>query len=269
MKALAAFKRTRRPWLRLLTSALLLLGASAWAQRLAGPIPTYGYEIVRSYPHDPNAFTQGLLFKDGVLFESTGLEGRSSIRKVQLETGKVLMRTELPADVFGEGIVDWADQIIALTWKTQLGFVLKLKDFSLVKRFNYPGEGWGITRNDKELVMSDGSAQLRFINPHTLTEIRRLTVTANGRPVDRLNELEWVAGEVFANIWQTDRIARIDPQSGFVLGWIDLSGLLGATERAGSQADVLNGIAYDSKTKRLFVTGKLWPKLYEIKLVKR
>lgn len=248
---------------RWLLACLALLALPALAA--APTIPSYGFEVVRSYPHDPNAFTQGLFFKNGVLYESTGLEGRSSIRKVRLETGEVLQQVALPPGLFGEGIVDWGEQIISLTWQTQLGFVLKLDDFALVKRFNYPGEGWGLTRNNRELVMSDGTAELRFLDPQTLRELRRLRVTANGRPVDQLNELEWVNGEIYANIWHTERIARIDAKTGQVVGWIDLAGLLPAKER--SETDVLNGIAYDSVSKRLWVTGKLWPRLFEIKLV--
>jgi len=248
---------------------LVALAAPSWAMAKEAAIPSYGYEVVRSYPHDPNAFTQGLLYKAGVLYESTGLEGRSSIRKVKLETGEVLQRTELPPELFGEGLVDWGDKLMVLTWKTQLGFVLDLQTFTPIRRFSYPGEGWGMTRNNRELIMSDGTAELRFLDPQSLSETRRLKVTANGRPVTQLNELEWVDGEIYANIWQTDRIARIDPKTGHVVGWIDLSGLLPRRERIEGHTDVLNGIAYDSISRRLFVTGKLWPKLFEIKLVKR
>ena len=262
MELTASARRLACLWL---LGGMALLASPAIAA--APTIPSYGFEIVRSYPHDPNAFTQGLFFKSGVFYESTGLEGRSSIRKVRLETGEVLQQVALPTGLFGEGIVDWGDQIIGLTWQTQLGFVLSLNDFALVKKFNYPGEGWGITRNNRELVMSDGTAELRFLDPQTLREVRRLRVTANGKPVDQLNELEWVNGEIYANIWQTDRIARIDAKTGRVVGWIDLTGLLPAKERVAGHTDVLNGIAYDSVSKRLWVTGKMWPKLYEIKLV--
>jgi len=248
---------------------LLAIMAPPLAMAKEAAIPVYGYEVVRSYPHDPNAFTQGLLYKAGVLYESTGLEGRSSVRKVRLETGEVLQSTRLPAEVFGEGLVDWGERLMVLTWQHQTGFVLDLQSFAPIKRFSYAGEGWGMTRNNRELIMSDGTAELRMLDPQSLAETRRLKVTAQGRPVTQLNELEWVDGEIYANIWQTDRIARIDPKSGQVLGWIDLGGLLPRSERAQSQADVLNGIAYDPINRRLFVTGKLWPKLYEIRLVKK
>jgi len=254
---------------RCLAVLLLALPVLAQAKENSGAVPIYGYEIVRSYPHDPNAYTQGLFFRQGFLYESTGLEGRSSVRKVRLETGEVLQGINLPAEVFGEGIVDWGDQVIGITWKNQLGYVLKLDGFAFVKRFSYAGEGWGLTRNNLEIIQSDGTAELRFVDPQTLQEKRRLKVTADGRPVDQLNELEWVDGEIYANVWQTDKIARIDPKTGKVLGWIDLAGLLPKAERAASNADVLNGIAYDPVTKRLFVTGKLWPKLYQIKLVSK
>jgi len=253
----------------LLRGALLATLASAFAlpSALAAPaVPVYGYKVVKAYPHDPEAFTQGLFFHDGALYESTGLRGRSSIRKVELETGKVAQGIALPPEIFGEGITQWGDRIIGITWTEQTAFVLDLKTFKLWRKFNYPGEGWGITHNDKELVMSDGTPELRFLDPTTFKELRRVRVTADGKPIDQLNELEWVEGEVYANIWQTDRIARIDPKTGKVTGWIDLTGLL---PQRGSADDVLNGIAYDAKTKRLFVTGKLWPKLFEIQLVKK
>lgn len=256
---------------RALLGALVLLAAVLGlpVAQAASAIPVYGFEVVRSFPHDPNAFTQGLFYKGGVLYESTGLEGRSSVRKVRLETGEVLQQVQLPPELFGEGIVDWGPRLIGLTWQTQVGYVLDLENFSFVQRFGYAGEGWGLTRNNLELVMSDGTAELRFLDPNTLKEKRRLKVTADGRPVDQLNELEWVDGEVYANIWQTDRIARIDPKTGKVVGWIDLTGLLPARERVAGHTDVLNGIAYDATSRRLFVTGKFWPKLYQIRLIKR
>jgi glutamine cyclotransferase len=247
----------------------------ALAATLASPLwpasaatPVQGYKVVKTYPHDAMAFTQGLFFQDGFLYEGTGLQGRSSIRKLDLETGRVLQEVALPPEVFGEGITPWGDRLIGLTWRDQTAFVLDLKSFKLWRKFNYPGEGWGLTHNERELVMSDGTAELRFLDPVSFKELRRVRVTADGQPVTQLNELEWVEGEVWANIWQTDRIARIDPKTGRVTAWIDLSGLLPDNERLNADA-VLNGIAYDPKSKRLFVTGKLWPKLFEIRLVKR
>jgi glutaminyl-peptide cyclotransferase len=243
--------------------------ASAAAGGSKSAIPVYGFQVVHTYPHDPGAFTEGLFYKDGFLYESTGLQGRSSVRKVKLETGEVVQKGDLPRDLFGEGICEWGGRIIGLTWQTQVGFVLDFKTFDLQHTFQYPGEGWGLTHDDRELVMSDGTPELRFLDPKTLRETHRLRVTAGGQPVDQLNELEWVEGEIYANIWQTDRIARIDPKTGNVIGWIDLAGLLSVKDRLSGSPDVLNGIAYDAAGKRLFVTGKLWPRLFEIKLVRK
>ena len=245
--------------------AALAAAAAAPLASAAPTIPVQGFKVVHSYPHDPDAFTQGLFFHDGFLFEGTGLRGRSSIRKVDIETGRVVQAVELPPEVFGEGITLWGDRIIGLTWQEGIAFVLDLKTFKLWRKFNYPGEGWGLTQNGKELILSDGTPELRFLDPLTFKELRRVRVTADGRPIDQLNELEWVEGEVYANIWQTDRIARIDPKTGRVTSWIDLAGLLPDNQRSSPDA-VLNGIAYDAKKKRLFVTGKLWPKLFEIQL---
>ncbi len=252
---------------RTLLAALAGAALACLAPPAPAATPVQGFKVVRSYPHDPDAFTQGLFFHDGFLFEGTGLRGRSSIRKVELETGRVLQGVELPPEVFGEGITRWGDRLVGITWQEQTAFVLDLKTFKLWRKFSYPGEGWGITHNERELVMSDGSAELRFLDPLTFKELRRVKVTADGRPVTQLNELEWVEGEILANVWQTDRIARIDPKTGRVTGWIDLTGLLPDGQRPHPDA-VLNGIAYDAKAKRLFVTGKLWPKLFEIQLVK-
>lgn len=231
-------------------------------------LPVSTVKVVKSYPHDPGAFTEGLFFKDGFLWESTGLKGRSSIRKVKLETGDVVMETRLPAEIFGEGIADWGDRVIGLTWTDGIGYVLDMGTLKLWRKFSYAGEGWGLTQNGKELIMSDGTPELRFIDPVSLKETRRVRVTAGGKPVEKINELEWVEGEVLANIWQTDRIARIDPASGKVTGWIDLTGLMPERNPEAQGEDVANGIAYDAKTKRLFVTGKMWPKLFEVQLVK-
>ena len=259
-----------------LLSGLLYIGMAggmvflpAGTALAASAIPSYTYEVVHAYPHDPNAFTQGLFIKDGFLFESTGLQGRSTVRKVRLETGEVLQKMDLPRQIFGEGITWWDKRIIGITWTTQAGYVLDLDTFAFQKEFAYKGEGWGLARNDKEIIMSDGTAELRFLDPLTLGETHRIKVTADGKAVDQLNELEWVKGEIFANIWQTDNIARIDPKTGKVIGWINLNGLLPMGDRIMNTPDVLNGIAYDAAKDRLFVTGKLWPKLFEIRLIKR
>jgi glutaminyl-peptide cyclotransferase len=225
--------------------------------------------VVHAYPHDPSAFTQGLLYLDGFLYESTGLEFQSSIRKVRLETGEIVQRFNIPQQYFGEGIINWKDRLIELTYKTQVGFVYDLATFKLQKQFEYPGEGWGLAQDGKRIIMSDGTHELRFWDPETLRETGRLAVTDDGQPVKNLNELEWIKGEIYANIWGTEKIARIDPVSGKVVGWINLVGLLEPADRKNSQPDVLNGIAYDAEHDRLFVTGKKWPKLFEIKLVKK
>ena len=234
-------------------------------------VPEYTFEVVHSYPHDRTAFTEGLFYLDGFLYESTGIEGASSVRKVRLETGEVVQRHDLPSAYFGEGIIQWKDRLIQLTYKTEVGFVYNLSTFATERRFEYPGEGWAMTQDGKNIFMSDGTAQIRIWDPETLQELRRITVTDQGQPVPNVNELEWVKGEIYANIWETDRIARIDPATGRVVGWIDLAGLLSPNERlAGPEGtDVLNGIAYDAKGNRLFVTGKRWPKLFEIRLVRR
>jgi glutaminyl-peptide cyclotransferase len=228
--------------------------------------PEYGYQVIHAYPHDPNAFTQGLEFRAGFLYEGTGLKGRSSVRKVQLETGKVLQQIDIDAQYFGEGITVLNQQIIELTWQSETGFVYDQPSFRRLRTFNYSGEGWGLANDGQRIYMSDGSAQIRIWNPGTLQEERHITVHDRGKPVTNVNELEWVRGEIYANIWQKDVIARISPADGRVLGWIDLTGILNAAERTGSE-DVLNGIAYDVLGNRLFVTGKQWPKLFEIKVV--
>jgi glutamine cyclotransferase len=228
----------------------------------------YGFKVIRTFPHDPTAFTQGIVYRDGFLYEGTGLKGRSSLRKVRLETGEIVQTVDLPSEFFGEGITLLKNEVIQLTWQSQTGFVYNVKDFHLLRRFSYSGEGWGLTTDGREIFMNDGTAQIRVLNPRTLAEKRRFSVYDGQIPIDQLNELEFVEGEIFANVWQTDRIARISPESGKVVGWIDLRGLLSPIYRLESDA-VLNGIAYDSKRKRLFVTGKLWPSIFEIKLVQK
>jgi len=205
------------------------------------------------------------VYLDGVLYEGTGLNGQSSIRKVRLETGEVLQRAPLDERYFGEGIVVWGQSLIQLTWQAEKGFVYDLATFKQIKTFPYTGEGWGLTHDDTRIIMSDGSSALRFLDPVTLKETGRITVKEGSHPVDRLNELEYVKGEILANVWTTNRLARVSPKTGQVIGWIDLSGLLDKQDAVG--VDVLNGIAYDAKGDRLFVTGKLWPKLFEIRLV--
>jgi glutaminyl-peptide cyclotransferase len=234
----------------------------------AGPrhTPEYTFKIIRVFPHDPSAFTQGLVYHDGFLYEGTGLNRQSSLRKVRLETGDVVQHVELPGEFFGEGIAIVRDKVIQLTWQSQTGFVYRLSDFQLLRRFSYPGEGWGLTSVGNEIFMSDGTAEIRVLNAATLAEKRRFAVHDGATPIDQLNELEFVEGEIFANIWQTDRIARISPRTGKVVGWIDLKGLLSPVYRRRSDA-VLNGIAHDSAHRRLFVTGKLWPNVFEIQIV--
>ncbi|PYQ72214.1 MAG: glutamine cyclotransferase [Acidobacteria bacterium] len=233
----------------------------------SGGLPLYGYRIVNVYPHDAGAFTQGLQYLDGYFYEGTGLNGRSSIRKVTLETGKVLQQRTVPGEFFGEGITVWKNDLFELTWQSHVAFVYDRATFEPKKRFTYPGEGWGLTSDGTNLVMSDGTDELRVLDPVTFAEKRRIKVTAGGIALRNLNELEYMKGEILANIWMTDYVARVAPDSGRVTAYIDLRGLLTATERANT--DVLNGIAYDAKQDRLFVTGKLWPKLFEIKLVKK
>jgi glutamine cyclotransferase len=259
----------QRNYIRWTIGALIIVIALSIArysaQTTAPQIPVYGYQVVHTYPHDPSAFTQGLIFLNGVLYESTGLNNRSSIRKVQLETGKVLQQQQVPGEYFAEGLVDWGPDLLQLTWRSKIGFVYDRGTFAVKRRFSYTGEGWGLTKDSARIILSDGSATLRFLEPKTLQQTGSLNVSDRGRPVTEINELEYIQGEIWANIWQTDRIARISPFTGNVGGWIDLKGLLKPAEKA--SADVLNGIAYDPATNRIFVTGKLWPKLFEIKIV--
>ena len=236
-------------------------------------IRNYGYRVVKSYPHDPSAFTQGLVYVDGSLYESTGLSGRSTLRRVDLETGRPIQQYTVLPQYFAEGLTNWGSDLIQLTYQTQTGFVYERATLKLKSSFPYTGEGWGLTHDGKRLIVSDGTPNLRFWNPMTFRETGRLTVKDRGQPVKDLNELEYVQGEIFANVWHTDRIARISPATGDVVGWIDMKNLLkpGEISAAPTLANeaVLNGIAYDASKDRLFVTGKLWPRLFEIKLVPR
>jgi len=239
------------------------------AQQLpaSASLPNYRYTVVHTYPHDPLAFTQGLQYLDGFLYEGTGQNGQSSVRKVKLESGEVVQRHDIAAQYFGEGITVWKSDLVQLTWRSGVAFVYDRQTFAPRRTFKYSGEGWGLTEDGAGLIMSDGTDTLRFLDPDTFAERRRLKVTALGESIRNLNELEVVRGEIFANVWMTDYVARIDPASGKVTGWIDLRGLL--TDRERASADVLNGIAYDSSGDRLFVTGKWWPKLFEIKLQRK
>ncbi len=244
----------------------LILSSVLVTSALAATAPVGGYTVVKAYPHDTAAFTEGLFYRDGFIFESTGLKGRSFIRKWNLETGVSEQERIVDSRYFGEGVVDWKNRLYALTWTDEIGIIYDIDSFERIGEFSYPGEGWALTRDDKRIMMSDGTSFIRFLDPDTLKETGRIEITDHGVPVRNLNELEWVKGELLANVWQTTRIARIDIKTGNVVGWIELAGLLKEAGVTGTQDDVLNGIAYDAVGDRLFVTGKLWPKLYEIKL---
>lgn len=254
-----------KPLARLLLVPFALMLASVAPSKAS--TPTYGYRVVRMYPHDTKAYTEGLFFLDGFLYESTGMIGASFIRKLDLKTGKVLQQTELAPPDYGEGIVAWKRHLIQLTWQSQHGYIYDLKSFRRIGSFSYPGEGWGLTHDGKRIYMSDGTPRIRVLDPITLKQVGKIEVTLEGKPLAQLNELEWVKGKLYANVWLTHVIVEIDPASGYVVGIIDLAGL-GPDPRTLSDPtnDVLNGIAYDAKKDRLIVTGKRWPKLYEIKL---
>jgi glutaminyl-peptide cyclotransferase len=224
--------------------------------------PLYGFRVVNTYPHDPEAFTQGLIFHKGHLYEGTGLHGHSTLRKVELKTGRILQTHSLPAEYFGEGITICRNRLIQLTWQSQTGFIYDPQSFRLLGTFSYQTEGWGITCDGNSLIMSDGTATLRFLDPRTFKVVKQIEVRDHGKAVPHINELEYIKGEIYANIWDTAYIARISPRTGQVLGWIDLRGLYQFVRKG----DVLNGIAYDAKNDRLYVTGKYWPKLFEIRV---
>jgi glutaminyl-peptide cyclotransferase len=248
---------------------LAFLAASfACATAAASDVPVYGYAVTHAWPHDTRAYTEGLFYLDGYLYEGTGNVGQSFVRKVDLQTGKVLQQVATPGPgFFGEGIVAFGDRLIELTWRAQQGFVFDLATLKPLARFSYPGEGWGLTSDGRRLLMSDGTPTLRWLDPHTLQQVGQIDVTADGEALANLNELEWVNGQIYANVWMTQRIARIDPANGKVVGWIDLRGLGPRPEDTVDPAnDVLNGIAYDAAGDRLFVTGKRWPHVYEIRL---
>jgi glutaminyl-peptide cyclotransferase len=245
-------------WLAIVGVISLVIGSHAQT-------PVDSHQIIHVYPHDPEAFTQGLLYVDGHLYESTGRNGQSSLRMVDLTTGRVLQKYDLPAEYFGEGLTDWGSDLIQLTWTTEKAFVYDRFSFSMRRTMRYKGEGWGLTHDEKTLILSDGSSNVRFFDPQSFREVRTLSVTDRDKPVKNLNELEYVRGEIYANIWETERIARISPRTGKVIAWIDLSGLIDKRQLTDPDA-VLNGIAYDAKTDKLLVTGKLWPNLFEIRI---
>ena len=231
-------------------------------------VRTFGYEIVHVWPHDPDAFTQGLIFHDGKLLESTGQIGRSSLRRVELQTGRVLQKVDVPEPYFAEGITLLKGKIYQLTWQHQVGFIYDAWTFEKIGQFNYQGEGWGLTNDGQLLILSDGTYRIRFLDPDNFQVRKTIAVGDGSTPVTEINELEYVQGEIYANIWHADRIARIDPQTGRIVGWIDLTGLLSRGEVHDEEA-VLNGIAYDETSGRLFLTGKLWPKLFEIRVTRK
>jgi glutaminyl-peptide cyclotransferase len=225
----------------------------------------FDYEVVRSYPHDPAAFLQGLLWHEGGFYESTGLYGRSTLRRVEFPSGKILKSISLQPDLFGEGLALVGNRLIQLTWKSKRGFVYDRTTFAPIREFQYDTEGWGITYDGKSLIMSDGSSDLMYLDPNSFEPLRKLAVTMNGKPIVNLNELEFIEGEIWSNVWQTDLIVRIDPGTGKVTSFLNLGGILPAGVRSGNE-DVLNGIAYDAQQKRIFVSGKLWPRIFEIRV---
>jgi glutaminyl-peptide cyclotransferase len=274
-------RRAAMPVRHLLLASLLGFSGSAFgacgtdapatipaSSDLPARTPTYVADIVRTWPHDPDAFTQGLVWHENRLFESTGQVGKSSIREVELQTGRVIRRRDLAPPHFGEGIVILGDNLYQVTWTTGRAFVYDWRTFAPKREFRYDGEGWGLTTDGTSIIMSDGTSVIRYRDPATFRETRTINVTDNGTAVANINELEWVKGEIWANVWESDQIVRIDPTNGNVVGWIDLAGILPRMERRGGE-DVLNGIAYDAAEDRIFVTGKNWPKLFEIRLRQR
>ncbi len=229
-------------------------------------VPVAGYEVVRTYPHSTESYTEGFFYRDGLFYEGTGLNGHSAVLVVEPESGRVLQRISLPGEYFGEGVVDWGSNLYEWTWRSHVCFVYDRFSLRRVGQFAYAGEGWGMTRTATAIVTSDGTDVLRFRDPATFRETRKVRVREGERTVDQLNELEYVKGEIYANVWHSDRIARISPTDGRVLGWIDLTGLLPESERVNAES-VLNGIAYDAATDRLFVTGKQWPRVFAIRVI--
>ena len=254
-------------------SAAYLLPLAAAFAAAAGSLPARapaapasGYKVVAEFPHSTSSYTEGFFYRDGLFYEGTGLNGSSAVLVIEPETGKVLQRRDLPQQFFGEGIIDWGHEIYEWTWQSHICFVYDRFSLRPGGQFTYSGEGWGMTRTATAIITSDGTATLRFRDPKTFQETRHIVVKDNGNPVEQLNELEYIKGEIYANIWHSDRIARISPRDGHVIGWIDLTGLMPASRRVNAES-VLNGIAYDAKNDRLFVTGKQWPAVFEIRIV--
>ncbi len=250
------------PLLGLLT---LLIGLSPMSCVAA---PIFGYRVVATYPHSVDSYTEGFFYLGGLFYEGTGQWGHSSLMAIQPQTGKPVQRIDLPSQYFGEGIVDWGPNVYEWTWKSHVCFVYDRFSFPLVKQFSYTGEGWGMTRTEKEIVTSDGTSTLRFRDPNTFKETRHIVVKDGTTTVDLLNELEYIKGTIFANVWHSDRIAEISPKDGHVIAWIDLAGLLPESQRVNRES-VLNGIAYDELHDRIFVTGKQWPTVFEIRVSSR
>jgi len=249
-------------------SLLLALVLTPFPADRSRPAPIYTYQRIARYPHSTASYTEGFLYLDGRFYEGTGMNGRSSVQVIEPKTGEVLLRHDLPREYFGEGIVDWGANLYEWTWKSHVCFVYRRSNLQLIKQFAYTGEGWGMTRTARELITSDGSATLRFRNPETFEETRHIVVKEGDIPVDRLNELEFVKGQIYANIWHSNMVARISPQDGHVIAWIDFTGLLPNDQMVDAES-VLNGIAYDPQGDRLFVTGKQWPVIFEVKIIPR
>ena len=256
----------RRGALTLACLALLAFCATSMTTNAQTKTPRFSFKVVKAFPHDPTAFTQGLVFADGIFYESTGLRGYSTLRKVNPETGAVIQQAPVESPYFAEGLALVGHELLQLTWEEHVGFVHDKNTLKRLRTFSYPTEGWGMAYDGKALVMSDGSSHLFFLDPKTQKPVRDLLVVDGSRPVERLNELEFVRGELWANVWQTDQIARINPATGKVTGWIDLSGLL-RREARGPEGDVLNGIAWDRAGDRIFVTGKKWPWMFQIEVI--
>ena len=267
LAAVLGLAACRRPGAEALASAGTPSIPASAAESAAGAngITRYGYEVVRAWPHDRQAFTQGLLFRDGRLLESTGLNGRSSLREVEVATGRIVKQVAVPREYFAEGLAVIGAKAFQVTWQNGKGFIYDADTFQAQGEFAYTGEGWGLTSDGRALILSDGTNKIRFLDPATFAVTRTIEVTAQGKPLDQLNELEYIRGEIFANVWQTEHVVRIDPATGRVRGLIDFAGLLPPQERT-PETNVLNGIAYDAAGDRLFVTGKLWPKIFEVRL---